>query len=144
MAYFIRKAKENDIPVLSLLMEELSGMPISQNDMNNRLQMAEKSSTDAIFVYEEEGDIKATLVFRIRENIREVSRYGEICIVIVKSSAKRQGIGKRLMSFAEQHASDLGCIGTYLISGFGRKGEAHPFYLDLGYEITGYRFVKKL
>jgi hypothetical protein len=64
-------------------MEELSGMPISQNDMNSRLQMAEKSSTDTIFVYEEEGDIKATLVFRIRENIREVSRYGEICIVIV-------------------------------------------------------------
>ncbi|WP_240422080.1 GNAT family N-acetyltransferase [Paenibacillus periandrae] len=144
MSYFIRKANENDIPVLSLLMEELSGIPISQDEMKNRFQMAEKSSTDTIFVYEEEGDIKATLVFRIRENIREVSRYGEICIVVVKSSTKRQGIGKRLMSFAEQLATDLGCIGTYLISGFGRKDEAHQFYLDLGYEITGYRFVKKL
>jgi GNAT superfamily N-acetyltransferase len=144
MSYFIRKANENDIPVLSLLMEELSGIPISQDDMKNRLQMTEKSSTDTIFVYEEEGDIKATLVFRIRENIRESSRYGEICIVVVKSSTKRQGIGKRLMSFAEQLATDLGCIGTYLISGFGRKDEAHQFYLDLGYEITGYRFVKKL
>lgn len=144
MTYFIRKANENDIPVLSLLMEELSGVPISQDDMKNRLQMVEQSSTDTIFIYEEEGDIQAALVFRIRENIREVSRYGEICILVVKSSAKRQGIGKRLMSFAEQLATDLGCIGTYLISGFGRKDEAHPFYLDLGYEITGYRFVKKL
>ncbi|MFD0616983.1 GNAT family N-acetyltransferase [Paenibacillus sp. GCM10027629] len=144
MAYFIRKANENDIPVLSLLMKELSGIPISHDDMKNRLQMVEKSSTDSIFIYEEEGDIKATLVFRIRENIREVSRYGEICILVVKSSAKRQGIGKRLISFAEQLATDLGCIGAYLISGFGRKDEAHQFYLDLGYEITGYRFVKKL
>ncbi|SFL58700.1 Ribosomal protein S18 acetylase RimI [Paenibacillus sp. 1_12] len=144
MSYSIRKAKEDDIPVLSLLMQELSGMPISHIDMMNRLELAEKSSTDTIFVYEEEGDIKATLIFRIRENFREVSRYGEICIVVVHSSAKRQGIGKRLMSFAEQRATDLGCIGTYLISGFGRKDEAHSFYLDLGYEITGYRFVKKL
>jgi len=144
MDHVIRKATKNDITVLSHLMEELSGEPISHDGMNNRLEMAEESSTDTIFVYEENSEVQATLVFRIRENIREVSRYGEICIIVVRSSAKRRGIGKQLMDFAEQLAKDLGCKGTYLISGFGRKDEAHQFYLDLGYEITGYRFVKKL
>lgn len=33
-------------------MEELSGIPISQDDMKNRLQMVEKSSTDTIFILE--------------------------------------------------------------------------------------------
>ncbi|MFE5318937.1 GNAT family N-acetyltransferase [Paenibacillus sp. NPDC056579] len=142
--YVIRKAKEDDIPVLCSLMEQLSGKPVSPEDMLNRLRMTESSSLDTLFVYEEDGEVQAALAFRIRENIREVSRYGEICIVVVDSAFKRRGVGKRLMSFAEQLALDLGCTGTYLISGFGRKDEAHRFYLDLGYEITGYRFVKSL
>ncbi|WP_018759750.1 GNAT family N-acetyltransferase [Paenibacillus terrigena] len=144
MIHVIRKAKKSDITVLSHLMEELSGKPISHEDMNNRLKVVEESSTDTIFVYEKDSEIQATLVFRIRENIREVSRYGEICIIIVRSSAKRRGIGRQLMDFAEHLAKELGCKGTYLISGFGRKAEAHQFYLDLGYKITGYRFVKEL
>lgn len=95
--FIIRKAQDTDIPVLCLLMEQLSGKPISQEDMRNRLHMTESSSTDTIFVYEEEVDVQAALVFRIRENIREVSRYGEIGIIVVKSSAKRRGIGRRLI-----------------------------------------------
>ncbi len=47
------------------------------------------------------------------------------------------------MDFAEKLARDQGCIGTWLVSGFGREEEAHHFYRALGYEITGYRFVKK-
>jgi GNAT superfamily N-acetyltransferase len=144
MTHVIRKANKNDINFLSHLMEELSGEPISPDDMNNRLKTVEENSTDTIYVYEENSEVQATLVFRIRENIREVSRYGEICIIVVRSSEKRRGIGRQLMDFAEQLAKDLGCKGTYLISGFGRKDEAHQFYLDLGYEITGYRFVKRL
>ncbi|TCZ74030.1 GNAT family N-acetyltransferase [Paenibacillus albiflavus] len=144
MTHVIRKAKKSDITVLSHLMEEMSGKPISQEDMYNRLKMVEESSTDTIFVYEKNSEIQATLVFRIRENIREVSRYGEICIIVVRSSAKRHGIGRQLMDFAEHLAKELGCKGTYFISGFGRKAEAHQFYQDLGYKITGYRFVKEL
>ena len=34
-----------------------------------------------------------------------------------------------------------GC--TWLVSGL-KRGDAHCFYEELGYEITGYRFVKPL
>ena len=108
----------------------------------NRLNMTENSDTDTIYVYESGDRVKGVLLFRIRENIREVSRYGEIGIIVVQSSEKRKGIGKLLMAFAEELAKQLNCKGTYLISGFARKDEAHRFYLELGYEITGYRFVK--
>ncbi|MCQ6557355.1 hypothetical protein [Paenibacillus mendelii] len=33
---------------------------------------------------------------------------------------------------------------VYPISGFGRSDEAHRFYIELGYEVTGCRFVKKV
>lgn len=140
----IREACEDDIPVLCELMKELGGEPIQQEGMRNRLAMVKASLTDTIYVYERDAQVLGTLVFRIRENIREVSRYGEVCILVVKSDVKRNGIGRKLMSFAEKRALELGCKSTYLISGFGRKEEAHRFYLELGYEITGYRFVKAL
>ena len=46
------------------------------------------------------------------------------------------------MEYAEQLAHEKGCIGTWLVSGFGREERAHAFYKELGYTITGSRFVK--
>jgi GNAT superfamily N-acetyltransferase len=140
----IREATESDVLALCDLMLELSGKPISSDGMKDRLGIIRRTVTDSIFVYEQDSTIWGVLVFRIRENIREVSRYGEVCIIAVRSDAKRGGIGRKLMSFAESRAKELGCKATYLISGFARRDEAHPFYLELGYEITGYRFVKEL
>lgn len=140
----IRETEESDAPSLCGLMCELSGERISIQDMHNRIRMIKESSTDTMYVFEQTNEVLGTLVFRIRENIREVSRYGEVCVIVVKSEAKRKGIGRELMKFAEQKAEEFGCKGIYLISGFGRKDEAHPFYLELGFEITGYRFVKPL
>jgi GNAT superfamily N-acetyltransferase len=50
--------------------------------------------------------------------------------------------GRALADFAEQLARAHGCIGTWLVSGLQREQEAHRFYQQLGYAITGYRFVK--
>ncbi|WP_127530385.1 GNAT family N-acetyltransferase [Paenibacillus kobensis] len=140
----IREATESDISVLCTLMEELSGSSLTEEEMRNRMKMIQDSRTDSLYVYEEDGEVRGTLGFRVKENIREISRYGEICIVIVKSEHKRFGIGKRLMAYGEQLAQQLGCKAAYLNSGFGRAEEAHLFYKALGYEITGYRFVKTL
>ena len=52
------------------------------------------------------------------------------------------GVGRALVAFAEEHARELGCDGTWLVSGLHRKEEAHIFYQSLGFEKTGCRFVK--
>ena len=80
--------------------------------------------------------------FRIRENVEENSRFGEIAVIVVKSQSRNMGIGKKLMEYAEQLAHEKDCIGTWLVSGFGREEQAHSFYKELGYKMTGYRFVK--
>lgn len=51
-------------------------------------------------------------------------------------------LGKQLMKHAEELAEKNNCVGTWLIRGFGREEQAHVFYKALGYETTGYRFVK--
>ncbi|EOP55099.1 GNAT family N-acetyltransferase [Bacillus pseudomycoides] len=141
MKSHIRKATVNDIEALCSLTKELKGSDISYVDMQNRLQFVEMSPFDFLYVYEEDDHIFGFLGFRIRENLEDVTRYGEISIISVDSTARRKGIGQILMEYAEQLAREHNCIGTWLVSGTQRK-DAHPFYQKLGYEINGYRFVK--
>jgi len=83
------------------------------------------------------------LGFRIREkNLGEVSRYGEISLIVVDEGAPQRGIERCMMEYVEQLADQEGCVGTWLVSGFGREEQAHRSYKELGYEVTGYRFVK--
>ncbi len=143
MSLTIRKALEADIPILCTLMEQLSGHAIDNKQMLNRLQMIEESKIDYLYVCEEDGEILGLLSFRIRENVEEVSRFGEIAAIVVDPEQRKKGVGKFMMDYAENLAQEMGCIGTWLVSGFGREEEAHKFYKRLGYEINGYRFVKR-
>jgi len=143
MPLAIRLAVREDIPHLCRLMKELSGHEISQEEMNDRLDFVEGSRFDSLYVCEENGVILGLLGFRIRENLEEVSRFGEVSVIVVDPDARRKGVGRFLMNHAEKLALEKGCIGTWLVSGFGREEQAHRFYKELGYEVTGFRFVKR-
>lgn len=138
----IRKAEMKDKDAIQFLINELRGHEISDSDMINRLNFVESSMIDTLYVYEKENDVVGLLGFRIRENIEENSRFGEISLIVVDQTCRKQGIGKQLMKYAERLAEKNGCIGTWLVSGFGREEQAHVFYKSLGYGTTGYRFVK--
>jgi len=125
-------------------MNELTGYKISDTDMVNRFDMVEFSEIDSLHVYEQDNKVIGLLGFRIRENIEENSRFGEISVLIVDSNYRKHGIGKQLMDFGDELARKNNCIGTWLVSGFGPEEQAHPFYKSLGYKITGYRFVKSI
>jgi N-acetylglutamate synthase-like GNAT family acetyltransferase len=138
----IRPATLSDTQAVKELFQELIGRPLSDEDVINRMRYVQNSPIDSLFVYDLNNKIIGLLAFRIRENIEENSRFGEISVIVVKSESRKKGIGKKLMEYAEQVAHEKGCIGTWLVSGFGREEQVHPFYKELGYKITGCRFVK--
>ena len=138
----IRKAIVSDVQGIQILFQELTGSLISANDVLNRIQFVQQSTLDSLFVYEDQKIIAGLLAFRIRENIEENSRFGEISVLVVRPEFRKKGIGKELMEYAEHLAREQNCIGTWLVSGFGREEKAHTFYKSLGYQTTGYRFVK--
>jgi N-acetylglutamate synthase-like GNAT family acetyltransferase len=138
----IRRAEKSDKESIQYLIKELTGHSISESDLENRLDLVVSSQIDSLFVYEMDNKVIGLLGFRIRENIEEKSRYGEISVLVVDSNYRKLGIGKKLMDFADELANKNDCMGTWLVSGFGREEQAHPFYKSLGYEVTGYRFVK--
>lgn len=139
----IRKFENRDKNDIQRLFGILTGSEISESDLMNRLDFINNSSIDSLYVYDLNGSVIGLLGFRIRENIEENSRYGEISVIVVDLNYQKQGIGKQLIEFAEQLAQDLNCKGTWLVSGFGREEKAHQFYKSLGYVSTGYRFVKR-
>jgi N-acetylglutamate synthase-like GNAT family acetyltransferase len=142
MALKIHQAENNDIDALCLLMDEMSHTGITPEQMLDRLRMVEGSTIDSLYVCEEDGKIVGLLGFRIRENLEDVSRFGEISAIVVSPSSRQKGVGRFMMDHAEKLAREKGCKGMWLVSGFGREAEAHKFYQRLGFKTTGYRFVK--
>lgn len=53
--------------------------------------------------------------------------------IAVRSDCRRQGVGKALLTAAEEWAKSSGADGVRLVSGSTRTG-AHAFYRSLGYE----------
>lgn len=138
----IRRASKSDAPQLAVLMGQLTGNTVTENDMINRLEYVSKTFLEELYVYDENGVVLGILGFRVRECIEEVNRYGEVSVLVTDEAHHHNGIGKALIDFAEDHAREAGCNGTWLISGLGREEQAHSFYKKMGYQVTGYLFEK--
>ena len=139
---YIRQASKEDAAQLAILMGQLTGNSVTESDMINRLEYVSKTFLEELYVYDYNGTILGILGFRIRECIEEVNRFGEVSILVTDEAHHNHGIGRTLIDFAENHAREAGCNGTWLISGLGREEAAHSFYKKMGYQITGYLFEK--
>ena len=66
-------------------MTDLARHNVTPDDMLNRLQFVAESKIDSLYICEEDGKILGLLGFRIRENIEEVSRFGEVSAIVVNT-----------------------------------------------------------
>jgi GNAT superfamily N-acetyltransferase len=68
---------------------------------------------------------------------------GQITALVVARRARGRGIGRLLASEAEAWLAAVGAGRVMVNSGIARA-DAHAFYVRLGYDETGRRFVKQL
>jgi ribosomal protein S18 acetylase RimI-like enzyme len=68
---------------------------------------------------------------------------GRILAVVTSSTARRRGIGRALIATAEKDFAQRGIERVSFDTRFPRE-DAHKFYELLGYERSGWRFVKQL
>jgi N-acetylglutamate synthase-like GNAT family acetyltransferase len=91
----IRPAVLTDTQAVKELFQELVGHQFSDGDVMNRINYVQNSPIDSLFVYEFNKKIVGVLAFRVRENIEENSRFGEISVIVVNSESRKNGIGKK-------------------------------------------------
>lgn len=138
----IRPYQSGDLESLTELMSDL-GYPTTGSSMRDRMKIINANPLYYTFIA-----LKDNLVVGMA-GCRDIFYYEadgfviQISALVVKKDYQGQGIGKALITFVEQWAQERGANSLYLTSGIKPEREkAHDFYKGMGFEITGYRFVK--
>jgi GNAT superfamily N-acetyltransferase len=69
--------------------------------------------------------------------------YGHLLALVVSDAHRRAGIGRDLVVAAERWLASRGA-GCIIVHSGSHRADAHAFYRSLGYEDTGFRFLKVL
>ena len=139
----MRPFSDADHSAVRKLILQLTGEEISSPVLESRFDYFRKKDFEFLYIAESTEGVAGLLGFRIRENVEDHTRYGEVTMLVVDESFRRKGIASQIMDFADKLAKEKNCVGLWLVSGFGREEHAHEFYKNYGFEVTGYRFVKK-
>jgi GNAT superfamily N-acetyltransferase len=139
----IREYHSSDLEDLAQLMGDL-GYPTSPEVMSQRMALFEANSSYKTFVATWDNKVVGMLGVNMTMNYESDDLVTHIISLVVGEAFQGKGIGKKLMSFIEAWAIDNGSQVLYLTSGIKEERKrAHEFYKKLGFDITGYRFIKR-
>lgn len=142
----IRKCGMNDLEKVTALLREF-GYPTTLSVMKERLESMENDPFQCTLVAELDHEVVGMIGLRqVISYYKQKDCITEITALIVSEELRGQGLGKRLVSAAEDWARQQGCCQLFLRSGNRvERAPAHAFYRHIGFEgTTGYRFNKAL
>ena len=140
----IRKYETRDLTALCELMHDL-GYPTNERNMEARLERMNQDSIYNTFVAEIEQNVVGMLGVRKLYTYEIDEAVIQLSALVIKQDYQGRGIGKRFIQFIEQWSKQQGIHTIILTSGIKKEREhAHEFYKKAGFEVTGYRFVKKV
>jgi GNAT superfamily N-acetyltransferase len=138
----IRTAGAEDVGVLAALMTDL-GYPSSVEDMRRRFGGISSDPSYETFVVESCKEVVGMVGIRLERTYEADGSSARLMALVVSSEHRGRGAGRALISAAEEWARQRGAE-SIVLSTHKRRSGAHRFYRSMGYEATGYRFVKSL
>lgn len=138
----IRNASVADAAALAALLDEL-GYPASANDVVARLASPEAFGNAIALVAEIERQVAGLVTCHSFPSIHHSAPVAWLTTMVVGKGFQRSGIGRQLVSAAEQLARRRGAGRVSVTSG-RQRDDAHAFYRGLGYEASGVRFTRAL
>jgi ribosomal protein S18 acetylase RimI-like enzyme len=140
----IRPFQSIDLDDLTELMSDL-GYPTTVEKMKNRMELINTVPKHSTYVAVMHEKVVGMIGIRDVYFYEEDGIATQISLLVMKSDFEGRGIGKKLVRFVEDLAIKNGSNCLLLTSGIKPERErAHHFYKAIGFEVTGYRFVKKL
>ena len=137
----VRIARIDDDARIAELTAQL-GYEVTQEAADERLRRILQRRDNRVLVAEHEGRVAGWLHAVIADYI-ETGPFVVIASLVVDRTMRKRGIGRALLSSAEQWAVERGCQVVRLWSSAART-DAHRFYERLGYAHikTQFSFVK--
>jgi GNAT superfamily N-acetyltransferase len=140
----IRPYAPGDLESLTDLMSDL-GYPTTVDKMERRMKALEAEPNCHTFVSTIDGKVVGMIGIRQVYCYEEDGCSTQVSALVVDKQYEGRGIGTALIKYAENWALDHHSNSLSLTSGMKpERLRAHEFYKKQGFEVTGYRFVKKL
>ncbi|MCF8077940.1 MAG: GNAT family N-acetyltransferase [Desulfobacterales bacterium] len=135
----IRRFRQDDIPFVQQLMHEL-GYPIHEEEVRFNIDQIHRRN-GIVVVAESGGKVVGCLSALINAGLAE-GMFGEIVSLVVSKEYRGAGIGRRLVTQAEEWLKPQ--VGKIRVRANSIRQDAHRFYKSLGYkEIkTQVSFIK--
>lgn len=141
----VREYHPADLEYLPELIADLSGKPTTLADVKKRMQLIDSNPYYATFVATLKDKIVGMIGARLTITYTSNELKTQISSMVTKKEYEGKGVGRALINRVEGWAQENGSPFIYLLSGFSKERErAHQFYKTIGFEVTGYRFVKRL
>jgi GNAT superfamily N-acetyltransferase len=137
----VREAEASDVPRLVELIVAL-GHLIEEADVSRNLDTLAKNGLLPL-VATDGDEVIGMCGISAMVTVHRPAPVGRVSVMIVDEAHRGRGIGALLMAEAERRLSKRGCKIIEVTSNM-RRGRAHHFYEQLGYERTSYRFMNRL
>lgn len=138
----IRAVRLEDNAFLAELITQL-GYPCSARQMHQRLQRLREHHDYGVFVAESSRQVIGLVAAQLSFHLTRDGRQGRLIALAVHEDHRGHGLGHQLMDHIEGWMRKQGASRIQVNSRTERR-KAHQFYKNLGFERTGYRFVKEL
>jgi N-acetylglutamate synthase-like GNAT family acetyltransferase len=111
--------------------------------LEEQIDAIKKDPNNFVLVYDEEGQILATLTLNICSQALHGKRpYGVIENIIVHENHRSKNIGQKLLQYVEDYCRSLNCHRIMLLSNSSRES-AHQFFEREGYDGSVSKGFKK-
>ncbi|MCY2688424.1 GNAT family N-acetyltransferase [Salinimicrobium sp. TH3] len=135
------KILKEEIPQILPMIQELMGHQFSNEILTQRFSEMFDQNYECFGIFHEG---KPVGVFGMWFMTRHYAgRSCEPDHIFIKESYRSKGVGKKLFEFIYEYAIKKGCE-TSELNSYVSNYRSHKFYLNEGYEIKGYHFLKKL
>ena len=141
-AFSISRLNKSDIDIIAPLIHELMGHKIQDDLLKERLNAMFDQNYECHGIYDD-SNRKLIGIFGLWFAIRHYS--GKTCEpdhVYIIPEYRSKGLGKWVFKWIFAYAKEKGCQ-TSELNSYVSNYPSHKFYLNNGYEILGYHFLKR-
>lgn len=133
-------ANDNDVPVLCLLLQELFAQelefaPDTELQAKGLHQIIANPDMGSILLAKKQGEVLGMVSLLYTVSTALGGRVAILEDMVVKSSARYQGIGSQLISAAIAHAKQQGCLRITLLTDVCNQ-TAQAFYAKQGFQVS--------